>query len=78
MRKRSPTNVRQFARNTNPTMHIKIVHDMIRAIKCEHCKKSFGQVGAKKGHMEMVHSHIRYPCTAPGKAAPTKPTLRPN
>jgi hypothetical protein len=47
-------------------MHIKLVHEKIKAFKCEHCGKSLGQDNDRKKHIEVVHEHIRYPCTWQG------------
>ncbi len=44
----------QFGHNGALNNHIKTVHEKIRAFKCEHCKKSFGQACDRKKHIESV------------------------
>ena len=65
---------RQFARNTNLTMHIKIVHDKISSVST--VRRALAKLVPRRDTWRWFTPTSASP--APGKAAPTKPTLRPN
>ena len=56
--------------------HIKIVHEYIKAFKCESCEKYFGQKSKLDRHLKSVHENLRnHKCESCGKMFSQKVNL---